>query len=38
MAESDMALYQQLDALPNSLRFGAKQLQVRIAQIGRAHV
>lgn len=32
MAESDMALYQQLDALPNSLRFGAKQLQVRIAR------
>lgn len=32
MAENDMALYQQLDSLPNSLRFGAKQLQVRIAR------
>jgi len=31
MAE-DMQLYQQLEALPNSLRFGAKQLQVRIAR------
>lgn len=29
MAE-DMQLYQQLDALPNCLRYGAKQLQVRI--------
>jgi len=32
MAENDVALYQQLDSLPNSLRFGAKQLQVRIAR------
>ena len=32
MAENDMALYQQLDSLPNSLRFGAKQLQVRVAR------
>jgi len=30
MAENDMQLYQQLDALPNALRYGAKQLQVRI--------
>ena len=27
---SDMELYQQLEALPNCLKYGARQLQVRI--------
>lgn len=33
MAENDMQLYQQLDALPNALRYGAKQLQVRVNRV-----